>query len=65
MIPRDSNGSDGDGSASNDKLIPNALAWLNITTVLDYVKDIVMVMKFDDIIIVIMKFDDKLQIMSN
>lgn len=59
MIPRDSNGSDGDGSASNDKLIPNALAWLNITTVLDYVKDIVMVLLQKK------HFDDKLQIMSN
>lgn len=59
MIPRDSNGSDGDGSASNDKLIPNVLAWLNITTVLDYVKDIVMVLLQKK------HFDDKLQIMSN
>lgn len=59
MIPRDSNGSDGDGSASNDKLIPNALAWLNIITVLDYVKDIVMVLLQKK------HFDDKLQIMSN
>lgn len=59
MIPRDSNGSDSDGSASNDKLIPNALAWLNITTVFDYVKDIVMVLLQKK------HFDDKLQIMSN
>lgn len=59
MTPRASNGSDGDGSASNDKLVPNALAWLNITTVPDYEKDIVMVLLQKK------HFDDKLQIVSN
>lgn len=59
MIPRASNGSDGDGSASNDKLISNALAWLNVTTVPDYEKDIVMVLLQKK------HLDDKLQIVSN
>lgn len=59
MIPRASNGSDGDGSASNDKLISNALAWLNVTTVPDYEKDIVVVLLQKK------HLDDKLQIVSN